>query len=57
LHSVVIMKFIFSKPSLLAYVSSALLLHLNGSFGSGFQEPRYQEMLEKVRNELSGLNS
>jgi tetratricopeptide (TPR) repeat protein len=31
--------------------------YLNGSFGSGFQEPRYQEMLEKVRNELSGLNS
>ncbi|MEA5503731.1 tetratricopeptide repeat protein [Halotia wernerae UHCC 0503] len=30
--------------------------YLNGSFGSGFQEPRYQEMLEKVRNELSGLN-
>ncbi|MBE8990121.1 tetratricopeptide repeat protein [Nostoc sp. LEGE 12450] len=30
--------------------------YLNGSFGSGFQEPRYQDMLEKVRNELSGLN-
>jgi tetratricopeptide (TPR) repeat protein len=31
--------------------------YLNGSFGSGFQEPRYQEMLEKVRNKLSRLNS
>jgi tetratricopeptide (TPR) repeat protein len=30
--------------------------YLNGSFGSGLQEPRYQDMLEKVRNELSGLN-
>lgn len=30
--------------------------YLNGSFGSGFQQPQYQEMLEKVRNELSGLN-
>lgn len=31
--------------------------YLNGSFGSGFQDPRDQEMLEKVRNELSQLNN
>lgn len=31
--------------------------YLNGSYGSGFQDPRFQEMLEKVRNELSRLNS
>lgn len=31
--------------------------YLNGSYGSGFQDPRSQEMLEKVRNELSRLNS
>lgn len=30
--------------------------YLNGSFGSGLQDPRYQEMLNKVRNELSQLN-
>lgn len=31
--------------------------YLNGSYGSGFQDPRSQEMLENVRNELSRLNS
>lgn len=31
--------------------------YLNESYGSGFQDPRSQEMLEKVRNELSRLNS
>lgn len=31
--------------------------YLNGSYGNGFQQPRYQEMLENVRNELSRLNS
>lgn len=31
--------------------------YLKGSYGSGFQDPRYQEMLENVRNELSKLNS
>ncbi len=30
--------------------------YLSGSFGSGLQDPPYQEMLEKVRNELSQLN-
>ncbi len=30
--------------------------YLNGSFGSGFQIPESQEMLEKVRNELLRLN-
>lgn len=30
--------------------------YLNGSYGSGFQDPRSQEMLEKVRNELSRPN-
>ena len=30
--------------------------YLSGSFGSGLQDPRYQEMLEKVRNNLSQLN-
>ncbi|MBD1835729.1 tetratricopeptide repeat protein [Cyanobacteria bacterium FACHB-472] len=30
--------------------------YLNGSFGSGFQDPQYQEMLEKVKNELLRLN-
>ncbi|MBE8997484.1 tetratricopeptide repeat protein [Nostoc sp. LEGE 12447] len=30
--------------------------YLSGSFGSGFQDPLYQEMLEKVRNNLSQLN-
>jgi len=30
--------------------------YLNGSFGSGLQDPQYQEMLKKVRNELSQLN-
>jgi tetratricopeptide (TPR) repeat protein len=31
--------------------------YLNGSFGSGLQDPQYQKMLEKVRNELPRLNS
>jgi tetratricopeptide (TPR) repeat protein len=31
--------------------------YLNGSSGNGFQEPRDQEMLENVRNELLKLNS
>ncbi|MFL9450593.1 MULTISPECIES: hypothetical protein [Nostocales] len=30
--------------------------YLQGSFGSGFQDPRYQQMLEEVTNELSKLN-
>nr|WP_322715965.1 tetratricopeptide repeat protein [Nostoc sp. ChiQUE02]MDZ8228820.1 tetratricopeptide repeat protein [Nostoc sp. ChiQUE02] len=30
--------------------------YLSGSFGSGLQDPLYQEMLEKVRNKLSQLN-
>ncbi|MEH1971239.1 tetratricopeptide repeat protein [Nostoc sp.] len=30
--------------------------YLSGSFGSGLQDPLYQEMLEKVRNNLSQLN-
>lgn len=48
-----------NKESAIAdYKAAEKLLqeYLNGSFGSGFQDPRYQEMLEKVRNELSGLN-
>jgi tetratricopeptide (TPR) repeat protein len=48
-----------NKESALAdYKAAEKLLqeYLNGSFGSGFQDPRYQEMLEKVRNELSRLN-
>lgn len=31
--------------------------YLSGVFGSGFQDPMYQEMLEEVRTELSQLNS
>ncbi|WP_241993443.1 tetratricopeptide repeat protein [Trichormus variabilis] len=31
--------------------------YLSGAFGSGLQDPLYQEMLEKVRIELSQLNS
>ncbi|AFZ00616.1 tetratricopeptide repeat protein [Calothrix sp. PCC 6303] len=30
--------------------------YLSGSFGNGFQDSRYQEMLEKVRSVLSQLN-
>ena len=30
--------------------------YLSGSFGSGLQDPLYQKMLEKVRNNLSQLN-
>jgi tetratricopeptide (TPR) repeat protein len=48
------------KASALAdYKAAEKLLqqYLNGSFGSGFQDPQYQEMLEKVRNKLSRLNS
>jgi tetratricopeptide (TPR) repeat protein len=35
---------------------SLLQQYLNGSFGSGLQDPMYQEMLEKVTTELSQLN-
>lgn len=31
--------------------------YLNGSFGSGLQEPRYEKMLENVRNELQQIAS
>ncbi|MBW4561828.1 MAG: tetratricopeptide repeat protein [Mojavia pulchra JT2-VF2] len=31
--------------------------YLNGNFGTGMMDARYQEMLEKVRNELSQLTS
>ena len=31
--------------------------YLSGAYGSGLQDPHFQEMLENVRNELSRLNS
>jgi hypothetical protein len=48
-----------NKESAIADYKAAenlLQQYLNGSFGSGLQDPLYQEMLEKVRNELSQLN-
>lgn len=49
-----------NKQSAIADYKAAenlLQQYLSGSFGSGLQDPLYQEMLEKVRIELSQLNS
>ncbi|MBE9050151.1 tetratricopeptide repeat protein [Nostocales cyanobacterium LEGE 11386] len=49
-----------NKPSAIAdYETAESLLrqYLNGDFGTGMMDARYQEMLDQVRNELSQLNS
>ncbi|MBE9201974.1 MULTISPECIES: tetratricopeptide repeat protein [unclassified Nodularia (in: cyanobacteria)] len=48
-----------NKASAMAdYKAAEKLLqqYLNGDFGNGLQDPRYQVMLENVRNELAQIN-